>query len=254
MSTGNVGSDGRWNRVGVLTLAVATVAVAVAVGVGLTRPTEAIVDAEPVVAFVAPAPAKVVVIGDSYTQGTPQGGNGDASWASLSWRQLRNEGAQIAPTVEASGGSGYVTAGTADTNFADNVNSAVSADDDVVIVFGGSNDVTVPSDVEARAIRGTLAMIRKKAPRARLIVVGPVQPGAEDDPDLIAVSQAIRREADVAGATFVDPIAERWFVDDPELIGEDGVHPTDAGHRAMADHLLPVLRAVLARQSVTAGG
>ena len=43
----------------------------------------------------------------------------------------------------------------------------------------------------------------------------------------------------LAGAAFVDPIAERWFVGQPGLIGADGVHPTDAGHEYMADKIAP---------------
>ena len=49
----------------------------------------------------------------------------------------------------------------------------------------------------------------------------------------------------MAGATFVDPIAERWFVDRPDLIGRDGVHPTDAGHAYMADKIAPLIGAEL---------
>mgnify|MGYP002623887115 CR=1 FL=1 len=49
----------------------------------------------------------------------------------------------------------------------------------------------------------------------------------------------------VAGATFVDPIAEGWFVGRPELIGADGVHPTDAGHQYLADKIAPLIGARL---------
>ncbi len=51
--------------------------------------------------------------------------------------------------------------------------------------------------------------------------------------------------SELAGATFVDPIAARWFVDRPGLIGADGVHPTDAGHAYMAEKLAPLISAAL---------
>ncbi len=38
---------------------------------------------------------------------------------------------------------------------------------------------------------------------------------------------------------------ERWFVDRPDLIGADGVHPTDAGHQYMADMIGPRIRTQL---------
>ena len=50
------------------------------------------------------------------------------------------------------------------------------------------------------------------------------------------------------GATWIDPIAERWFVGRPDLIGADGVHPTDAGHAYMADKIAPLIAAQLPRQ------
>ena len=48
--------------------------------------------------------------------------------------------------------------------------------------------------------------------------------------------------------TFFDPIAQGWFVGRPELIGSDGIHPTDAGHAYMADKIAPLIGAQLARQ------
>ena len=51
--------------------------------------------------------------------------------------------------------------------------------------------------------------------------------------------------ARAVGATFVDPLADGWFVGRPELIGADGVHPTDAGQAYMADKIAPLIRAQL---------
>ena len=57
----------------------------------------------------------------------------------------------------------------------------------------------------------------------------------------------LRDQARQVGATFVDPIAERWFFDNPELIGADGIHPTDAGHAYMADKIAPLIGKELPR-------
>ncbi|ETB08755.1 hypothetical protein O980_21950 [Mycobacterium avium subsp. paratuberculosis 08-8281] len=54
-----------------------------------------------------------------------------------------------------------------------------------------------------------------------------------------------RRRGRAAGATFIDPIAEHWFVGRPDLIGADGVHPNDAGHQYMADKIAPLIRTQL---------
>ncbi|MEN0140388.1 MAG: SGNH/GDSL hydrolase family protein, partial [Rhodococcus sp. (in: high G+C Gram-positive bacteria)] len=45
-----------------------------------------------------------------------------------------------------------------------------------------------------------------------------------------------------------DPIAAGWFVDRPDLIGRDGVHPTNAGHVYMADKIAPLIGAQLPRR------
>jgi lysophospholipase L1-like esterase len=46
---------------------------------------------------------------------------------------------------------------------------------------------------------------------------------------------------------FVDPLADGWMVDDPsKTIGADGLHPTDAGQRELAQRIEPVLAALLA--------
>ncbi len=56
----------------------------------------------------------------------------------------------------------------------------------------------------------------------------------------------LRTEATAAGATFVDPLAERWFVTDTaQLVSRDGVTLTDQGHKYLADQLQPRIAAAL---------
>ena len=56
----------------------------------------------------------------------------------------------------------------------------------------------------------------------------------------------LRTEAATAGATFVDPLTERWFVTDTaQRVGRDGVTLTDQGHRYLAEQLQPRVAAVL---------
>ena len=63
-----------------------------------------------------------------------------------------------------------------------------------------------------------------------------------------AGSRHCQRSGRAAGATFVDPIADRWFVGRPDLIGADGVHPNDAGHAYIADKIAPLIGAQLTRR------
>ncbi|MGH3644916.1 MAG: Rv0518 family GDSL lipase, partial [Mycobacterium sp.] len=74
-------------------------------------------------------------------------------------------------------------------------------------------------------------------------------PTADVPPAILQIRDILSFQAMLAGATFVDPIAQRWFVDRPDLIGQDGVHPTDAGHAYMADKIAPLIGAALPRRA-----
>ena len=114
----------------------------------------------------------------------------------------------------------------------------VEPDDDLVIIFGGICDAPEkPESVEA-AVRETFSLARKASPHAKLIAAGPASALADPGPDVTRVRDIVRNEAVKIGATFVDPIADEWFVRDPGLIREDG-SPTDAGHAYIAERLLP---------------
>ena len=51
--------------------------------------------------------------------------------------------------------------------------------------------------------------------------------------------------APTVGATFVDPLAQRWLWDDPALIGPDWIHPDPAGQRYLAEKIAPLIQAEL---------
>ena len=74
-----------------------------------------------------------------------------------------------------------------------------------------------------------------------IVVIGPVWTDPDPPPDVLQTRDVIQTEAGSKGAIFVDPIAEGWFRDNPDLIGSDGVHPTDAGHAYMADKIAPLI-------------
>ncbi len=62
---------------------------------------------------------------------------------------------------------------------------------------------------------------------------------------ILQIRDALATVARASGATFVDPLAERWFVDRPDLIAVDGVHPNDAGHAYLAQRIAPLIAAAL---------
>ncbi|QZY47791.1 SGNH/GDSL hydrolase family protein [Mycolicibacterium austroafricanum] len=245
----NVESAKAWAIAGTVAAVAAVSLLATSIGVAIAR--DDALQPPPLAVSAFDTPKKVVVFGDSLTAGSVEGGLGQRGWPELVWQQLREEGIDVLPEVSGRGGSGYVKRGAAGTTIKEEAARLVSPDDDVIVFFGGNNDFG--EEGEAEAIHETLTKARATAPDAEIVVVGPILPiKIEQTPqtmfafeNLLTIRDTLRREAESLGAVFVDPIEERWFVDAPELIGADNVHPTDAGHEFMYDHLLPAVRSAL---------
>ncbi|TDH23730.1 SGNH/GDSL hydrolase family protein [Mycobacteroides franklinii] len=190
----------------------------------------------------------VAVVSDSYTTGTREGGLGAKSWTSLAWRILGREGVSVSADVAAEGRAGYGVRGDHGSVFADLTGRVVHPDDELVVFFGSRNDQGVDPDAYAEATRSTLESARRMAPAAKLLVIGPPWPTA-DVPDVVTqLRDILYGQARAVGAAWVDPLAERWFVGRPELIGSDGVHPNDAGHAYLADKIAPLIGTRLTRR------
>lgn len=187
-------------------------------------------------------PVRVLIIGDSYSVGSAEGGVGAGNWTNLAAEQL--DAATV--DVRAEGGRGYVSTGPAGGTFLDLVERA-DEQYDVVLVFGSRNDDEPRAEVR-RGADQVFAAIRAASPEAELVVVGP--PWVDGSPPQYVVdgNQAVSRAAAAAEATYVDPLAEGWFTGSARrLIGRDGIHPTDEGHDYLAEQILPSLRAAVQR-------
>ncbi|WP_299559348.1 GDSL lipase [uncultured Mycolicibacterium sp.] len=189
--------------------------------------------------------SRVAVISDSYTAGSDEGGLGPKGWPTLAWQLLARQGIPVAADVAAEGGAGYGTRGNRGNMFEDLAIRAVRPDDALVVFFGSRNDEHVNPVLLPVLIYGTLQRAYRTAPGARFLIVGPAWPTADPPPWILRIRDALDYQARLIGARFVDPIAARWFVDNPELIGGDGVHPTDAGHAYMAERIAPLIADML---------
>ncbi|MCV7164452.1 SGNH/GDSL hydrolase family protein [Mycobacterium stomatepiae] len=189
----------------------------------------------------------IAVVGDSYTTGTDEGGLGPKAWTALTWQTLTKRGLQIDADVAAEGRAGYVVPGDHGSIFEDLTVRSVKTDDVLVVFFGSRNDEGSDPGLLAGRARDTFQVARILAPSARFLVIGPPWPTADVPADILQIRDVLNSEARAAGAAFVDPIGAHWFVDRPDLIGPDGVHPNDAGHRYMADKIAPLIRTQLFR-------
>lgn len=159
----------------------------------------------------------LAVIGDSFSDPST------TSWALILGQQL---GAEVVNMAR--GGAGYVRPASG-WSFASAATAGLPADASVVVVWGGYNDVMGTSCTTLQleyAARATVAGARRIAPDAALVIVGPQWPDASPDPRILDLRDAVARAAGAYGAdVFADPIAERWFIDRPDVIGYDGLHP-----------------------------
>lgn len=181
----------------------------------------------------------VVFIGD-LTQGSEEGGVGATNWTSILAAEVR----KVAPlriAVDNEGGSsGYVIRGASPT-FGEEVRRLVSSDTRIVVISGSRNDVAAQPQHVAAAAREVYQSISESAPRAQLVVIGPTWGSGTPSVQILQTRDAVRDAAHAANADFVDPIQDDWFTDgEPQLIGSDGVHPTDLGNQRIAQHMYPL--------------
>jgi len=190
------------------------------------------------------APATVAILGDPYSGGLDVGGTNDANWTKLIAASLAAAGKPISLSVFTDSSAGYVKPiGGAGTALAQQVSQIVKPDDRVVVVFPSSSD----SEQSRDAVRSAAhAQIKSTAPGATLIVVGQSWTSDRPPSNVTGLRDTLRAEAAAAGAVFVDPLTDKWFINDTgKLVGSDGVHLTDQGHKYLVDRLQPRITAAL---------
>jgi len=188
------------------------------------------------------ATTTIAIVGDSFTTGTDVGGLGPHNWVPLMTAQLERDGYSVNTAVEAGGASGYTKPGYRNLTFAQMAKLVVTPSTNYVIIFGGFNDHVSASDELDTASSQLYAEVKKIAPLATLIVIGPLLPDEDLAPKIIPVRDVLKKNAQAAGVLFIDPIDESWFSDgNSKMISTDGIHPNDDGHQAMAKRIAAII-------------
>ncbi len=187
---------------------------------------------------------QIVVVGDSYTMGPNDSGDDPNVWPAMVWQKLRGQGYDIDPAVSGEGGAGYVHPGYKDSVFADKA-KVIRRSTDLVVFFGSANDIDAPVDEVPGAVHSTLEQAKRAAPAAKLLVIGPAWPYPGPPPEVWQVRDVVRDAATALGATFVDPLEQRWLWDDSSLIGPDRIHPNGSGQKYLAEKIRPLVEAQL---------
>jgi lysophospholipase L1-like esterase len=223
--------------------ALAVAAVTATVGVLTSQP--APVSGDPV-STVTLTRRNVVVLGDSYA-----GGSSMDSGPAYRWPALLAERNNFNVRVQAVGGSGFTVDGPGKpgTSIPDQAQHVTRyGTPDVVVIMAARNDIHQSATSKVGpAVTATLATIHRAAPKAKVLLIGPVWAG-EVTPFLYRVFATNEWRADrAAGGAYIDGSTQpgSWFAGHPEMIGTDHVHPNNAGHALMADKINPALRVAL---------
>lgn len=196
---------------------------------------------------VKPDPEVIVAIGDSYTGGSNMGGHTGTpnNWVIAASNNLRKDGLDILQVERGLGGSGYVSRGPVGKVFGEMIPANLFPQTDAVVFFGSINDQAQPIDQVRAAADKAWTQAKKAAPNAKFIVIGPAWMRPEVPEDILAIRDTLKELAAKHKFQFIDPVAEEWFQNRPELIGSDTVHPTNAGHLLMAEKITPHLKKAL---------
>lgn len=187
------------------------------------------------------------IIGDSYVAGSDQGGYGANNWTKIVGSRFYAESRPVDMNVIGHPGAGYIVRGSEKATFAEAATTGLRSTADLVLVFGSRNDGKQDPAAMVAAATDLFAKIRERAPEAKVIAVGPAWVN-ENVPDFIVTdSQAIAAAASTAGVEFVSPLDQGWFFGaESQLIGADGVHPTNAGHQYLAEKMYGLISRALA--------
>jgi lysophospholipase L1-like esterase len=183
----------------------------------------------------------VAFLGNSFTGGSLMDSGPTSRWPALVSKRLG-----LSDVVISSDASGYVTRGVGFATYRD-LAKDVPADAAAAVILGSDDDASKPyAKIKAAALTA-FATVRARAPHARILAIATFWVNKHPPEGIITSRNAVRDAAAEAHVDFVDPLADGWMVDDPsKTIGADGLHPTDAGQRELAQRIEPVLAALLA--------
>jgi len=185
--------------------------------------------------FRRPGP-KVAIIGDSWIEGTSQGGTasvGATLQAATPWRVAMN----------AQGGTGYVASpGGGRTAYGDTTRATglLASLPDLVIIFGSINDGGQDVTTAASAL---LTKIATDAPLAKVIILGPQYPSANQVANLAELNAAAAGKSNVIAVVDNSAVGAASGATGPVDMG----HPSPLGVPWVTRNIISTVRTLMAR-------
>nr|WP_279218417.1 SGNH/GDSL hydrolase family protein [Rhodococcus erythropolis] len=182
-----------------------------------------------------PKNPQVLVIGDSYAQGT--GASSDAA----RWTTLLAEDQGWDAKVDGIGGTGFTWGGGDDGKDSNQFSTRIAAhakDKNIapalVILEGGQNDYRADASDLVAAVKEDVQAVRAAWPDAEVIVIGPAAPEPLAT-EIERMDTSVEAGARAADAYSINPRATKWFNDENSAqFNFDGAHVNDGGHKLIA--------------------
>lgn len=199
---------------------------------------------------VAPIPApfggkkRLVIAGDSWTEGTSQAG------PAVSYAAMLQLAADWDVAYLGNGGTGYVATGPSyASTFGSSQRLAAmeSFAPDLWVFFGSINDDESTATAVQTAAAAAYSALATALPNAKGIVVGPQLPGHP----LVSAALAAAAGAAPNVLAYIDPAAQNWTTPAGVTGPTDGSHPSAIGTEHLAAHLIAAIRAVTAAHGDT---
>lgn len=209
--------------------------------------------------LLCPGSGNVTFLGDSFTQGTPQGGGQAGSWIwqlaqRCGYQNVVNDGRGSTGAIVTSGTSAnYVTRATTDV---------APTNPDIVFITGYYNDRGHPPTDIAAAFGTTIDIVARLPTHPLIVVTGTYDPKGLNGSPYRQIDSGLLAECTQRGVPFIEPStgnvydsagrvvasAGPWITPDNKglYVGADGVHQSISGQNYMAGRMFDAVRALSA--------
>lgn len=147
-----------------------------------------------------------------------------------------------APTVDAVGGTGWTTGGKHGQAYLDRLlhDGKLGKRFDVVVLEGGTNDALY-GDIDRipAAVTQVVALVHRRQPGARIVLVGGYAPAGHDSPRFEQTDSVLATTATELGLQYVSQL--RYHQLTKGFLSHDHFHPGRRGYQRMAADLARAL-------------
>lgn len=215
-------------------------------------PSEPVAQAEGPYAAGSGDGAHVLVLGDSWTYGqaATQREHGYA------YRLAAIGGWQV--TVAGEPASGYLRAGVWGRTYGERIDLLDPAlEPELIVVQGSINDRRLGADGYRSAVVDAWDALADRFPDAQILVLGPAPQVLPVEKATARIDRDLAELAEARGWPYVSPIADEWITPDNYLdvidtSAKGADHPSDAGHRFLAEQVAAAVRPLLSPATVEA--